>query len=658
MNKKVIVAMMVSVLSLPSFVYAAEDNIKGDNVVQTISEKKSETIQTSSQKETEIIPQKKWVNNQNKMTYNDLIKNVEDNNVKFVVFSEEPKDYSTVKLELNNGDKFYAPLLQRHTFIAMVENKKINFELLESFSKLETDQLKENQSPVSKVLNYIKYYSGVVFNVVAKFIGDFLYLLLIFGALYFIIIKFIMGSQGKSVSKTNPKDIDVNFSDIVGNEAAKEDITETIEFFKDDKKFKAYNLKMPSGILLTGPPGNGKTMFAKAIAKECGADFYSASGSEFEEVFAGLGAQRVRKLFKNARKSRKAVIFIDEIDSIAKKRGGFNSYHEQTLNQLLVEMDGFSSKMKDFKVLVVAATNRKDVLDEALLRPGRFDRQLVIGKPTKKDREGMIRQYIEKAQNKSNGKLVVSEDLDYSAMGSLTNGFSGAELKHLVDEALLLMIRENKEILDKDVFRKAKDKVMLGNKRNDLEMIEKERKITAYHEVGHAFASMIVSNGNRVVEGISIIPHEKALGVTFQTELRDSILRSKEDMINDLYVLVAGRAAEKVFIGSITNGASNDLQRANALAYEMFAQYGMSDKLPMLNVSHYAQNMSENTKSIIEQEISETISNCYDVIMQFMNKKSDFFHEVVRVLLDKEVIEKDEFIILCKKYQIEKLKFE
>lgn len=677
-KNKLIMAMMIGALSLPSFASDSIENVSKDErvIVQvkssenkkenvelkndTLNEVKEnktnkENIKSSDKKED--TPQKKWVKSQNKMAYNELIKNIDEKNVKLIIFSENFNDLNNIRLELKNGDKYRAAILQRIPFLEYLKSKDIKIDLIENFSTLEEDQLKEADSVLTKYWNYTQYYTSIVFMKILDIGGAILQLLIIFGLLYYIMYKFLMSSKSGSVKKINPEDIDVSFADIAGNQSAKEDIQETIDYFKNEDKYKKMGVPMQNGVLLEGPPGNGKTMFAKAIAKECGASFFNATGSEFEEMFAGLGAKRVRDLFKNARKAKKAVIFIDEIDSMAKKRGGINDYHEQTLNQLLTEMDGFKSKMNGVKVLVIAATNRKDVLDEAILRPGRFDRKLYIGKPTKKDRIEIFKIYVDKAINASNGELKLG-DIDYEAMGALTNGFSGAELKHLVDEALLLMIRENTFVLDKVVFRKAKDKVMLGNQRKDLEIRERERKITAYHEVGHAFASIVSSNGNRVVEGITIIPHDKALGVTFNTETHDPVLKSKEEMYNELRILLGGRAAENVFFNSVTNGASNDLERANAMLYDMIVRYGMSNKLPLLNITSYAQYVSDKTKSDIEQEISETLNSLYENVQKLIKEHKDFFHEAVQILIDQEVIDKEEFINLCDKHEITKLKFE
>ena len=598
---------------------------------------------------------KVWTLNQNMMSYSDLIDNIKAKNVKKVIFSSDLSEYSLVLIEMKDGEKFSSNIVFRSNFDNIVENPEYNIQIdvVDSLKNFVMSQYINHQTKMERFKSQAIYYSISAISWVLGVLGTMLQMIVVFGVVYYLIFKIMSkGSSGDEGGKVDPEDIDVGFDDVIGNASAKKDIEEVISFFKDDEKFKKFGLTMPSGVLLTGLPGNGKTMFAKAIAKECNATFFSASGSEFEEVFAGLGAKRVRSLFKKARKEKKAVIFIDEIDAVAKKRGGMNNYHEQTLNQILAEMDGFNSVNDDCKVLVVAATNRIEVLDEAILRPGRFDRKLVINKPLKEDRILIAKSYIEKAIKKSDGELSVDEKFDYEALGRLTSGFSGAEMKNIVDETLLLMVRDNKSILNNELFSTAKDKVLLGNRRTDIKMIEKEKKITAYHEIGHAVASLLLSTkeSERTVEGVNIIPHEKSLGVTYSTEETDPILRSKQDILNDIIVLVAGRAAEDVFIGSVSTGASNDLERANLLAYEMLAVYGMSEDMPFLNISGYADRVSETTKHHIEKQISTILRDNYSFIKGKFEEMKEIFIDISEILIDREEIGKEEFYKVLETY--------
>ena len=379
-------------------------------------------------------------------------------------------------------------------------------------------------------------------------------------------------SFGRSKAKAaNKEDIKVRFSDVAGAEEEKQELVEVVEFLKDPKRFTKLGARIPAGVLLEGPPGTGKTLLAKAVAGEAGVPFFSISGSDFVEMFVGVGASRVRSLFEDAKKAAPAIIFIDEIDAVGRQRGvglgGGNDEREQTLNQLLIEMDGFEGNEG---IIVIAATNRSDVLDPALLRPGRFDRKVLVGRPDVKGREAILRVH---AKNKP-----LAQDVDLKLVAQQTPGFVGADLENVLNEAALVAARRNKKVIDAADIDEAEDRVIAGPSKKDRTISQKEREMVAYHEAGHTIVGLVLSNA-RVVHKVTIVPRGRAGGYMIALPKEDQMLLSKEDMKEQLAGLMGGRVAEEIIFNSQTTGASNDFEQATQMARAMVTEYGMSEKL-------------------------------------------------------------------------------
>lgn len=467
----------------------------------------------------------------------------------------------------------------------------------------------------------------------------------IFVAIYMLVMnKFIGGSFGKKNRPIYPKEINVSFDDIAGHDEAKKDIEEVLDIAKNKSKYARMNVKPIKGILLYGPPGNGKTMLAKAIAKDCGADFFFVSGSEMIEVYVGVGAKRIRNLFKQARKSKKAVIFIDEIDAVGQKRSnGNNSEHVQTINQLLTLMDGFDSHKYD--ILVVAATNQLETLDEALLRPGRFDRQIYIGKPSFIGRKEILKVYFDK--DKATNKLT---DDDFDKMAGLTIDFSGADISNLINEARIIATKKNEEFISLDSVIQARHKILVGNPRADIKLLDDELKRIAYHEVGHTL--MILNNSKNNVEQVSITPYGTALGITVQTPDKDNYNYTKQELLNEVYSLLGGRASEQIFLGDISSGASNDIERVYSLMFNLVTRYGMNDNV-FKNIGIDIQNynlLSDYTKHDIEQEIEKEVNRIYKEVIKFLKSHKVIVERMVVELMKKHTLNKDEILEIWEEY--------
>ena len=456
-------------------------------------------------------------------------------------------------------------------------------------------------------------------------------------------------SFGKSRARLLDKDSNkVTFADVAGCDEAKEEVQEIVDYLKSPNRYQSLGGRVPRGILLAGSPGTGKTLLAKAIAGEAGVPFFSISGSDFVEMFVGVGASRVRDMFDQAKKNAPCIIFIDEIDAVGRQRGaglgGGNDEREQTLNQLLVEMDGFESNQT---VIVIAATNRPDVLDPALQRPGRFDRQVVVPLPDIRGREQILKVHAKKVP------LDASVDLTSLARG--TPGFSGADLANLVNEAALFAGRRNKVKVDQSDFEDAKDKIYMGPERRSMVMHEDEKRATAYHEAGHAIVAESLPFTDPVHK-VTIMPRGRALGLTWQLPERDRISMYKDQILSQLSILFGGRIAEDIFVGRISTGASNDFERATQMAREMVTRYGMSDKMGVMVYAENegevflgrsvtrSQNISEKTQQDIDAEIRRILDEQYQVAYKILDENRDKMETMCKALMDWETIDRDQVL--------------
>ena len=454
-------------------------------------------------------------------------------------------------------------------------------------------------------------------------------------------------SFGKSKARLLDENTNtVTFADVAGCDEAKEEVKEVVDFLKDPQKFQKLGGRIPRGLLLVGPPGTGKTLLAKSIAGEAKVPFFSISGSDFVEMFVGVGASRVRDMFDNAKKNAPCIIFIDEIDAVGRQRGaglgGGNDEREQTLNQMLVEMDGFETNLG---VIVVAATNRPDILDAALLRPGRFDRQVYVTLPDIRGREQILNVHMR--------KIPIGQDVAPGIIARGTPGMSGADLANLCNEAALMAARRNARTVEMQDFEKAKDKILMGPERKSMVMPEEERRNTAYHESGHALIGKLLPKCDPVHK-VTIIPRGRALGVTMSLPAQDRYSYDREYMLNQISMLFGGRIAEEVFMNQMTTGASNDFERATHIARDMVTRYGMTDALgPMV----YAENegevflgrsvtktttMSEQTMEKVDMEVRRIIDEQYNLARRLIEENSDKMHAMAKALLEWETIDTDQ----------------
>ena len=566
-------------------------------------------------------------NTNNKMSYSELINKIETSDVSKVEISADgSKAYVTVK-----GDS---------------TQKEVNIPSVDSFIDYATEYMKVGTIDISEKTQ------SIIITILSLF-SPFVILIIFFVFWFFLMSGQQGGNKTMSFGKSKarmmtPADKNkVTFLDVAGVDEEKEELQEIVEFLKNPKKFTDMGARIPKGVLLVGPPGTGKTLLAKAVAGEAGVPFFIISGSEFVEMFVGVGASRVRDLFENAKKNAPCIIFIDEIDAVGRQRGaglgGGHDEREQTLNQLLVEMDGFGTNEG---VIVLAATNRPDVLDKALLRPGRFDRQILVSAPDVLAREQILEVHSKKKK--------IADDVDFKVIAKNTSGFSGADLENVLNEAALLAARRNLGQIGMKEIEDAMVKVTMGPEKKTRVRSEKENKLVAYHEAGHAVVSRFLPTQDAVHQ-ISIVPRGMAGGYTMYRPTEDKSFMSKSEMEENIVSLLGGRVAEQLILNDISTGASNDIERATKIARDMVTKYGMSDRIGAIMFGSgqeevflgrdFAQskNYSEETAAVIDVETKNIIDKAYKRAENILMENIDKLHEVAGILLEKEKIEGDEF---------------
>ncbi len=548
---------------------------------------------------------------ENVMPYSDLIKNIYSGNVEKI---EMTVGSTAIKVKIKNDDKEKSSIVPNtQAFIEFIHEKVLEDEI----------DLQQKQSNV-----FFRISNGI-FTLLPT-------ILLVI--LFFVILKMQgLGDKGK-VYEANENDTKVRFKDVAGLDEEKNELIEIVDFLKDPKKFQKMGAKVPRGILLCGKPGTGKTLIAKAIAGEAGVPFISMSGSEFIELFAGLGASRVRKLFEKARKISPCIVFIDEIDAIGARRtssSGAESENNQTLNQLLVEMDGFETNET---IIVLAATNRPEMLDKALLRPGRFDRQITIAPPDIRGREEILK--IHSSDKK------FADDIDFKDIAEDTAGFTGAELANVLNEAAIIATIKNHESIEKDDLEEAVKKVTIGLQKTSRVISDKDKKLTAYHEAGHAIVSKFLQTSMDIKE-VSIVPRGFAGGYTMYKTNEDKFYVSKTEMEERLISLLGGRAAEKIALDDISTGASNDIEVATQIARDMVTVYGMSDNIGPVSLKtenpYEIQIFGKDIEDEIGKEIKQLIDTAYVKAQAILRQNMNILHAVAQTLLEKETISEKEF---------------
>ena len=556
--------------------------------------------------------------------------------------------YTDVRKAIQGGEVTELIIGENAVLLTLQDESQMVYEVTDMNFFMEDlgDEIEAQQEAGTLVVDYEVQHYSIWYSML-----PYLIIIVVMGAFW----MFMMNRQGggggnamnfgKSRAKlANPNDQKkVTFQDVAGADEEKADLEEIVDFLKEPKKYMALGARIPKGVLLVGPPGTGKTLIAKAVAGEAGVPFFSISGSDFVELYVGVGASRVRDLFDQAKKHAPAIVFIDEIDAVGRQRGaglgGGHDEREQTLNQLLVEMDGFGNNAG---VIVMAATNRADILDPALLRPGRFDRQIYIGVPDIKGRVEILKVHARKKP--------FEDDVSFDAIARSTVGFTGADLENLLNEAALLAAREGKSKIGLKDIDNAFLKVIMGNEKKNRVITEHERRITAYHEAGHALTSRVLPTQDPVQQ-VSIVPRGRAGGFTLNMPKEDKYYNTKQQMEEELIVLLGGRVAEKLIMDDISTGASNDIQRATDIARKMVTKYGMSEKIGPIDFSSTqsevflgrdfanTNQLSEQTASLIDSEVKELIHTAYERCEQILRDNMDILHRLAQFLLDNETMD-------------------
>lgn len=577
-----------------------------------------------------------------------IIKNNSENNYKSVKYSDVIQEFDNFNVSEYELDLGTGKLLYKLKDTGEIKEYKVPYvALFIEDTKNYRQEYNEKYSDSSLVYNM----NPVADNTFVTVFLPYIIMTVIMIVFFFLIMRSAGGggkmsqfSKAKALQSSGKK---VTFDDVAGADEEKEELKEIVDFLKDSKKYQELGARVPKGVLLVGPPGTGKTLLAKAVAGEAGVPFFSISGSDFVEMFVGVGASRVRDLFEQAKKHTPSIIFIDEIDAVGRHRGaglgGGHDEREQTLNQLLVEMDGFS---ENTDIIIIAATNRRDILDPALLRPGRFDRQIVVNYPDIKGREEILKVHT---RNKS-----LAPDVNLSTIAKTTHGFTGADLENLVNEAALLAARYSRKAITKKDIEEASIKVVAGPEKKSRVISEKEKALTAYHESGHAITAYYLKSQDKVHQ-VSIVPRGMMGGYTMQLPEDDRSYRTKTWMLEQIVVLLGGRVAEKLVLDDISTGASNDIERATQVARNMVTRYGFSEKLgPVLYGSendevflgrsyNQGRNYSENVAAEIDSEIREIIETGYETAKDILQKNMEQLHTLAQYLIKHEKIDGDKF---------------
>ena len=578
----------------------------------------------------QILPQRNDAA-QEEYVYSDLLKELDENNVASVEVSRrtEVGDYGTAEATLKDGSVIRVDVPSISVLQQVLDEKALTNDVKIDVGDLQRESMLSQVVPSLIMMIVMIIIFILLFNRMQGGGGK-------------------MNNFGKSKAKMSVDgESNVTFDNVAGCDEEKGELEELVEFLKAPKKFTELGARIPKGVLLVGPPGTGKTLLAKAVAGEAGVPFFSISGSDFVEMFVGVGASRVRDLFEQAKKNAPSIVFIDEIDAVGRRRGaglgGGHDEREQTLNQLLVEMDGFGINES---VIIIAATNRADILDPALLRPGRFDRQVYVGRPDVKGREAILRVHAK-------GKSMASE-VDLKVVAQTTAGFTGADLANLLNEAALLTARDGKKKIDMEEIQKALIKIGVGTEKKTRVISEKEKYITAYHEGGHAILFEVLSELDPV-HSISIIPTGMAGGYTMPLPGEDRMYMTKMMMEQEIISLLGGRAAEELVIKDITTGASNDIERATSMARDMVTKYGMSELLGPIQFGGdndevfigrdwgHARNYGEGVAATIDQEVNRIVTDAYREAKRLLQENMEMLHATAKLLVEKEKVTGDEF---------------